>query len=102
MQTKTQNLSIVEALMALNDGGAIEELATEVRSCVAAVTATGKKGSVTLTLNIAPNGKDAVKIIDKVAVKLPKADGVETMFYVTDEAGLSRRDPRQPSLTGTD
>lgn len=93
-----KNLTITEALMSLNDGGAMEELATELKSCVAAVTTTGKKGKVTLTLEVIPNGQQAVTVTDKIAVTLPKPDAVATMFYVTDDAGLSRRDPRQPEL----
>lgn len=86
--------------MSLRDGGAVEELASELRSLSAAVCATGKAGKVLLTIDMKPNGKDAVTVTDKVDVKLPKPDRSSTMFYVTDDAGLSRRDPRQPSMAG--
>lgn len=100
MNNKT--LTISEVLMSLNDGGAMEDLASELRSCVAAVTGTGKNGKVQLTINVKPNGRDAVTVTDEIKVTLPKADPTATMFYVTEEAGLSRRDPRQPSLEGVD
>lgn len=96
----SKSLTITEVLMSLRDGGSVEELASELRSCAAAVTTTGKAGKVVLTIDMKPNGKDAVTITDKVDVKLPKADAAATMFYVTDDAGLSRRDPRQPSMDG--
>lgn len=95
-----KSLTITEVLMNLRDGGSVEELATQVRNCAAAVTETGKSGKVVLTIDMKPNGKDAITIVDKVDVKLPKADAAATMFYVTDDAGLSRRDPRQPSMDG--
>lgn len=94
----SKSLTITEVLMGLRDGGAVEELATELRSLAAAVTATGKAGKVVLTIDMKSNGKDAVTITDKVAVTLPKPDPMATMFYVTDDAGLTRRDPRQPAM----
>lgn len=93
-----KNLTITETLMSLNDGGAMEELATELKSCVNAVTVTGKKGKVQLTMEVLPNGQSAVMVTDKIVTTLPKADPVATSFFVTDDAGLSRRDPRQPEL----
>lgn len=76
----------------------MEDLATELKSCVAAVTATGKKGKVALTLEVLPNGMSGIIVTDKVVVTLPKPDPVATAFFVTEDAGLSRRDPRQPEL----
>lgn len=94
----SKSLTISEVLMNLNDGGAMEELASELRSCVAAVTATGKAGKVQLNISVKANGRDAVTVTDEVKVTLPKPEPTATMFYVTEEAGLTRRDPRQPSL----
>lgn len=99
---KSKSLTITEVLMNMRDGGAIEELATELRGLSAAVTTTGKAGKVVLTIDMKPNGKDAVTVTDKIDVKLPKPDPQATMFYVTDDAGLTRRDPRQPSLEGVE
>lgn len=84
--------------MNLNEGGTMEELAAELRQCVAAVQSTGKKGQLKLTIGITPNGPTAVSTTEKIEVKAPKADPVATLFYVTPESGLSRRDPRQPQL----
>lgn len=100
MQNKS--LTLAEVLMSLDDGGPMEAMAAELRSCVAAVTGTGKSGAVQLTLKVKANGASAVTITDDIKVTLPKADPAATMFYVTEDAGLSRRDPRQPSLAGTE
>lgn len=98
MEQSNQSLSITEVLMNLNEGGTMEELATELRLAVSAVQGTGKKAQVKLTIDIAPNGPTAVSTTEKIDTKMPKADPVATLFYVTPEAGLSRRDPRQPQL----
>lgn len=91
-------MSITETLLAVSDGGAMEDLGSEIRSVVNAVVMTGKKGSVTLKLDIMPNGPDAVKVSDKVTSVMPASTPQETTFYVTDECGLTRMNPRQPVM----
>lgn len=96
----SKSLTITEVLMNLREGGSVEELAHEIRNAVRATRETGKKSSVTLKIDIAPNGREAVTITDTVVAKLPKPDAVSTMFYATEDDGLSRRDPRQPEIPG--
>ncbi len=84
--------------MGLNEGGTMEDLATELRKCVAAVQSTGKKGKVQLSITIEPNGPTAISTKEEIKATHPKSDAVATLFYVTPESGLTRRDPRQPSL----
>lgn len=96
----SKSLTITEVLMNLREGGSVEELASEIRNAVSATRDTGKKSKVVLTIEIAANGRDAVTITDTVKATLPKPDAVSTMFYATDDNGLSRRDPRQPELPG--
>lgn len=98
MSETSKSMSITEVLMGLNEGGTMEDLATELRCCVAAVQSTGKKGKVQLNITIEPNGPTAISTKEEIKATIPKADAVATLFYVTPEAGLTRRDPRQPSL----
>ncbi|HMR51217.1 MAG TPA: hypothetical protein PKA33_01565 [Amaricoccus sp.] len=83
-------------LMALgrHDGGLVIETADQqLREVVAAVLRTGKKGSVSVTLEVAPNGESGLEVSCKVTAKAP-AVSFGRSFYYTDRAGdLSRKPP---------
>lgn len=90
-----KKLSIAEFLMSVREGGAIEELRATLEEATQAVLCTGKAGKVSLNISIKPNGTSKVFIKDDVKATIPKADSEETLYFVTDDGGLSRRDPRQ-------
>lgn len=94
---ENKTLSISEFLLSHRDGGAVEDLADKVREVTNAVRATGKAGAVTLKIKIKPN-KSTVFISDDITATVPKAAPEETLFFVTDEGALSRRDPYQPAM----
>lgn len=94
----TGGLSITEFLMSVREGGAVEDLREKLQQLTQAVQSTGKPGRLTLAIDIKPNGYDAVFVKDDVAVKLPKPDTRESVFFVTKDCQLSRRDPNQPSF----
>lgn len=77
-----------------------EELAVELNRLVAAVTATGKKGKLVLTLTVAPlrEATEQLVVEDDIVAKLPKMSKGATLYYGTPENNLSRRDPRQADL----
>ncbi len=91
-------LTIVEVLHNVDDGGALEELREGIADVTRAVLATGKAGTVSLTLTIDKLGACQVAIKDKIAIKPPQATKDATIFFADDDGDLSRRDPRQLQL----
>lgn len=65
---------------------------------VEAVQETGKKGSLSLTLTVKPEGSRQVLVTDKVAVKAPEGERDASFFFIDDDANLTRDNPTQPHL----
>lgn len=68
-----------------------------------AVAATGKKGKLTLTLDIAPvpNAAEGTLMVTVSSVaKIPEPDDATptTVFFASDNGNLRRDDPRQQQL----
>ena len=85
----------------LRRGQTAADLAEGLAELVAAVRATGKKGSLTLKLTLAPHAKGDDVILtlsDDVTLKVPRAERGSSIFYATDSNGLVRNDPRQGEL----
>lgn len=81
--------------------GAANDLATdELEKLVKAVQATGKKGSVTIKMEVAKieDGDTEVKVTMKVASNIPVADIPAGIYYPSQDGGLHRTDPRQLSM----
>ncbi len=77
------------------------ELSDKLHELVAAVTDTGKAGSLQLTIKIAPMKKtagDMLTVSDVVKMTKPQHDRKESIFYVGDDGNLSRTDPNQAQL----
>lgn len=80
-------------------GGEVERVLTQALADVcSSVSALGKKGAVTLTLRVEPNGDGAVTILPDVNHRVPKAPIGASVFFVDDAGGLHRSDPRQVEL----
>ena len=87
----------------LRNGGLINDLEDELKRLVQAVTSTGKRGELKLTLGLQPATKGHVDVLmldDKVDLKLPKTGKPAAFVFPTADGGLSRKDPRQPELNG--
>lgn len=92
----------LESIAAMRDGKLSIELDASCADVIAAVQATGKKGEVVLKLVFepVPKGEPHMMFVsDTVTIKIPKLARSATMFYATEEGGLTRRDPRQPELS---
>ena|SRR5579885_1580480 len=90
-----------ETIVQINNGATLGELCGALEKVVAAVRATGKSGSIMLTLKIAPASKGASDVLlveSQVRTKLPEAERGMTIFYATHENKLVRNDPKQQSL----
>lgn len=100
MDPKTQiNLSIVEVLQTMDDGGALGDLRERLSDVTRAVLGTNKPGSVTLTLKVEPmKNRVQVAITDSITAKVPTRDKDMKIFFTTEDGNLTRRDPSQLSL----
>lgn len=76
------------------DGGLPIEIADQqLRSVIEAVRRTGKKGSVTVTLEIAQNGELGIASTAKVTAKAPAVAFGQSFFFTDREGNLTRNAP---------
>lgn len=90
-----------ETILQINNGATVAELSEALQKVVAAVRQTGKSGSLTLALKVAPASKTATDVLmveSQVKTKLPEPERGMTIFYATDENRLVRNDPKQQTL----
>lgn len=88
-------------LMALGriDGGLPVETADEqLRDVMEAVRRTGKKGTVTVTLEVAPNGEMGFAASVKVTSKAPQINFGQSFFFSDRNGDLSRNAPHMEQL----
>lgn len=82
-------------------GGRTEsELTDGLRDLVARVTDTGKKGSITLVVNVEPmkNDNSMLVVSDEIKLKLPEHDRKASIFWTDKDSNLLRNDPNQRSF----
>jgi hypothetical protein len=88
-------------LQKIQNGRTHDELSVGMRDLVAAVIETGKAGTLTFTIKVAPSKAEGiVELSDKVDFKPPKFERPASIFFVDDEHNLSRSDPRQQEIPG--
>lgn len=80
-------------------GRSNEEISEEFHKLLAAVNEHGKKGSLTITVNVEPpkghiDGAPVVISIDSV-LKAPKASAPPSLYFVDNDGNATRHDPRQ-------
>jgi hypothetical protein len=87
-------------LQQIRKGELHAELGDSLRDLVAGVMTIGKPGSLTLKITVKPAAKNADMVIveDEITVKDPRPDRPASLFYATDEGGLTRHNPNQPEL----
>jgi hypothetical protein len=100
-EQKREVPQIAHVLAQINHGALADEAAALLAGLVQEVTHIGKKGSLTIAVEVAPftGGGDTVQISGKVTVKAPSRDPHAAVFFFTDDGALSRNDPRSPSST---
>lgn len=80
-------------------GGLHSELSDLLAELVLATRELGKKGSLTLKLDVAPNADgQTVTIVDAITLKKPEASRPAGIWYSDEEGNLSRRNPMQQEL----
>jgi hypothetical protein len=85
-------------LREIERGQLLNDLSSEMQALVQAVYDTGKAGALTLKIAIKPEGRASMETVTLTAaldVKLPKPERVSSLFFITPENNLTRRDPRQ-------
>ena len=89
-------------LLSLDDGATHSELTESLRDLVARVRDTGKTGTLTLTITVAPRAgtRNQIDVKDEIKLKLPEFARAASIFFVTEENEVSRQDPNQPPLEG--
>lgn len=81
--------------------GALDgKLSEELRNLVREVTRTGRKGSLTLKLEITTNG-DQIQITPTSTIKAPVETIGSAIFFTDAEGDLHRTDPRQKEMPFT-
>ena len=88
-------------LMAIGriDGGLPVEVADAcLRDVIQAVQRTGKKGTVTVTLEVAPNGEMGFAASAKVTAKAPQINFGQSFFFMDRAGDLTRESPTMGEL----
>ena len=103
-QEKRQVPQIAHVLAQVNHGALADEAAALLADLVQEVSHIGRKGTLTLTIEVAPftGGGDTVQLSGKVAVKAPSRDPHAGVSFFDDNGALSRNDPRMNTLFDAD
>lgn len=88
-----RNSHFLMAIGRIDGGHAIEVADKQLREVIGAVTRTGKKGTVTVTLEISPNGETGFAATAKVAAKAPSINFGQSFFFMGRDGDLTREQP---------
>ncbi|MFH0899064.1 MAG: hypothetical protein V2A73_00400 [Pseudomonadota bacterium] len=99
--TEQQPQEFAQWLYDLDDGRVQAQLTTELPELVRRVMSTGKKGKLSLTLDV-KRENDVVVIAASVKSTQPHAGSLPSMFFVDNEGYLYRDNPRQLPLVKLD
>ena len=99
-ETKAEARPFATWLLEQSGGKTHDELSQALVDLVARVRDTGKKGSVSLTVNVAPlkGDVDVLVVADEIKLRLPEHDRKASLFYPDKDGNLTRRDPNQLSF----
>lgn len=80
----------------------VPELAARIRQVAEACKAVGKSGSITVKIEVKPEGVGEKRLLLPVtfASSLPKSRTRDTVMYLTDGGEMQRNNPDQPPLSG--
>jgi hypothetical protein len=96
--------SFIDSLVDHRDGGAYAELEEQFKKLNLAVQATGRKGSISVTLVVEPTTRKgeviAINCDDIITAKIPTNPKRSTVFFINADGTLTRNDPRQMTMAG--
>lgn len=83
-----------------SNGRTHDELSVALHDLIGRVRDTGKKGSVSLTVTVAPmkGDTDVLVVGDEIKLRIPEHDRKASLFYPDAHGNLSRTDPQQLSF----
>lgn len=87
--------SFADILPELEGGDALNDFSESIERLTERVRETGKPGAVSLKITVAPNGDNSVELSVALAEKLPEGKRPKNIFFVDENNGLRREDPRQ-------
>lgn len=93
-----------QMLSQISHGDAAEQASDLLAQLVKAVGEHEREGTLTLVISVKPRGKDSgqVEVTAKTATKLPVREIAPSMFFVTEDGGLVRDNPRQKKFPFAD
>lgn len=89
-----------DILRDLGRGAVVDDAAIQLQALVTAVQTHGKKGSLTLKVEVAPMKGDlaAMFVAARVDMRPPSGEPVAAVFFADDDGNLVRDDPKQMKL----
>jgi len=89
-----------EVLEKINNGAPIAEITREMERLLCAIKDTGKRGSITIVVDVSPfkGSTDAMCVTCQVKTKIPEPERGVALFFLTEDFRLVRNDPRQQEL----
>lgn len=93
------NSHFLMALGRIDGGHAIEVADEQLREVISAVNRTGKKGSITVTLEVSPNGETGFAATAKVTAKAPQLQFGQSFFFMDRQGDLTREAPNYVQQT---
>lgn len=88
----------IDTLRDIEAGGLLDELSETQHRLIDAIRLTGKGGELTIKLAYKPDGNGQMTIKADVKAKEPAISRGTSLFFLTPEGNLTRRDPRQQDL----
>ncbi len=88
-------------LQEIGNGALATDLADQLQALTQAVQETGKKGTLALTITVAPikpGQADTLVVTGEVKAKPPVGENPSAVFFPDAEGNLRRDDPNQPTL----
>lgn len=83
---------------ALRFGTLGDEATKALRELALACQDTGRKGSITLVLELKPGKGGQLEVFDNLKLSMPKPEKGSSLMFATPEGNLQRNDPRQQEL----
>ena len=88
----------IDTLRDIEAGHLLDELTEAQHSLVDAIRLTGKQGELTIKLVYKPDGSGQMTIKADVKSKEPALSRGTSLFFLTPEGNLTRKDPRQQEI----
>lgn len=102
--TTGERPSFADVVANINHGALVDEAGALLADLVQEVSHVGRKGKLTLTIEVAPftGGGDTIRISGRAAVTAPSRDPHAGVFFYDEAGALSRNDPRSTTLFDVD